>query len=254
MLKKIAPILFLLFLLPSIGFASTDLDSLMVKANKLYQNKNYDEAIKVYKTIINNGYVGSSLYYNLGNAYFRENKLGYAILDYEKALKLTPDDDDIKYNLKIANARTIDKIQEVPQLFIVKWWNILVAALSISGWLTIVLFFYILLLVSIGFFVLVKNFNIQREAFIAGVISFTALIIVTIILIARVNLETSSNYGILLNQSQVVKASPDRQSKDAFVIHEGIKFKIEDELNNWTEIKLSDGKVGWIPKSSFGKI
>ena len=147
-----------------------------------------------------------------------------------------------------------DKIQEVPQLFIIKWWNILVTALSIPGWLTITLFFYILLLVSIGLFVLMKNFKIQREAFIAGVISFTALVIVTIVLIARINLETSSSYGILLNKSQVVKISPDRQSNDAFVIHEGIKFKIEDELNNWTKIKLSDGKVGWLPKNSFGKI
>ncbi len=254
MLKKIAPIVFLLFLLPSIGSASMDLDSLMVKANKLYQSKNYDVAIKTYETIINNGFVGPSLYYNLGNAYFRENKLGYAILYYEKALKLAPDDEDIKYNLKIANARTVDKIQEVPQLFIIKWWNILVTALSIPGWLTITLFFYILLLVSIGLFVLMKNFKIQREAFIAGVISFTALVIVTIVLIARINLETSSSYGILLNKSQVVKISPDRQSNDAFVIHEGIKFKIEDELNNWTKIKLSDGKVGWLPKNSFGKI
>ncbi len=254
MIKRISLIVICVILSTSVFNAAQEVDKLMGKANQLYQEEKFDEAVKLYNQIIDNGYEGAELYYNLGNAYFRLGKLGYAILYYEKALKLAPDDSDIEYNLKIAKARTVDRIQEIPQLFFIEWWNVLVASLSITGWATIVLIFYLLLLISIGLFFLSKNIKIQKQAFALGSFSLALLILTAILLFARINRETSSKYGVLTEQVQAVKVSPDENSNDAFVIHEGIKFEIEDELKDWVKIKLSDGKVGWLKKDTFGVI
>jgi len=246
-------ILIFIFLMVSSMFAQ-NIETLMQKGNEAYQNNKYSEAIENYEKIIKQGYIGSELFYNLGNAYFKVNKLGKAILYYEKALKLSPLDDDAAYNLKIAKTRTIDKIKEIPQLFIVRWWNILLSTFSVNGWQIVVLVFYLLLLISIGFYFLVKNISIQRIAFIFGFFNLIAFVISVIILITSYNRETGNNYGILQKSAVSVKISPDNQSNDAFVIHEGSKFLIEDKVNNWVKIKLADGKVGWLPQDTFETI
>ncbi len=252
-MKKITLILTVFFLAGSSIF-SQNIETLMKSGNEAYQNNKYSEAIDNYQKIIKQGYISSELFYNLGNAYFKTNKLGKAILYYEKALKLSPLDEDTAYNLKIAKARTVDKIKEIPQLFIVRWWNILLSLFSTAGWQIIVLVFYFLLLISIGVYFLVKNINIQRITFILGLFNLIAFAVSVILLISSYTRETSNNYGILQKSVISVKISPDSQSNDAFVIHEGSKFLIEDKVNNWVKIKLADGKVGWLPENTFETI
>src|SRR6266487_4259022 len=90
-------------------------------ANNAYYKNNFETAIKYYDKIINNGYQSAEVHYNLGNAYYKINKTAFAILNYEKALKLAPNDENIKFNLKLANQKTVDKIDGIPQLFITEW-------------------------------------------------------------------------------------------------------------------------------------
>ncbi len=252
-MKNIILILILTILMVP-GLFAQNIETLMEKGNEAYQNNKYYEAIDNYEKIIKQGYIGSELFYNLGNAYFKVNKLGKAILYYEKALKLSPLDEDAAYNLKIAKARTVDKIKEIPQLFIVRWWNILLSTFTVNGWQIIVLVFYFLLLISIAAYFLVKNISIQKISFIFGFFNLFAFIFSVIILIASYSRETSYSYGILQKSAISVKISPDSQSNDAFVLHEGSKFLIEDKVNNWVKIKLADGKVGWLPENSFETI
>src|SRR5690606_3967693 len=93
-----------------------------------------DKAIEVYKDLINSGFEGTSLYYNLGNSYYRTGKIGLAILYYEKALKLSPGDEDIRHNLALANLKTIDKVESLPKFFLFEWWDSLLTLFTISGW------------------------------------------------------------------------------------------------------------------------
>ncbi|MFH1196181.1 MAG: tetratricopeptide repeat protein [bacterium] len=248
---------FLLILLTA-GFfnnaCAADPETLIKKGNEYYQNKQYSDAIEAYEQILNEGYIGASLYYNLGNAYFRAGKLGRAVLNYERALRLEPNDDDIEYNLAIARSRTVDRIKEVPQIFLVEWWVTLVTAFTPSGWAFIVILFYLLLLFYVGFYYLTKKLNLKRWAFIAGSINLGILLLTVIILIASINREKSTDFGILIESIITTKLSPDSKSNDAFVIHEGVKFAIEDRVNEWTRIRLTDGKVGWLPDKSFEKI
>lgn len=229
-------------------------DYLMRLGNKYYQEQKYEEAIDTYKKILSKGYESSALYYNLGNTYFRLGKLGYAILNYEKALKLSPGDEDVNYNLKIANARTVDRITELPKLFIVQWWEILITSLSLNNWALLTIVFYILLLSCIGIYLLSRKVSLQKFAYYTGIISIVIFLFTSAILISRYNYEKTRNYGILLEPSYTVKVAPDYRSNDAFVIHEGIKFIVEDHVNNWSKIRLADGKVGWLPDKVFEKI
>jgi tetratricopeptide (TPR) repeat protein len=229
-------------------------DELMLKANKYYQNNQFEQAIDSYKEILFRGYESGPLYYNLGNSYFKTNKLGYAIYCYEKGLKLTPNDDDLLYNLKISNSRTVDKITELPKLFIISWWDGIVTSLSISSWSVLTLIIFWIFLLSIAGYIFIRKIQIQRAAFFAGSFSLASLIIVAMFLFARIGRESSSNFGILQTQIYTAKVTPDGKSNDAFIIHEGIKFVIEDNVNDWAKIRLVDGKVGWIQKDVFGQI
>jgi len=229
-------------------------EELIVYGNKLYQEGKYEDAIDSYQQIISQGFESSSLYYNLGNAHFRTGKLGSAILFYEKGLKLAPGDEDISYNLRIANARTIDQITQLPKIFIIEWWEILITSLSLSLWAVITLVIYLVFLTSIGLYFLSRRISIQKISFLVSSIFLALLIISSVILFSRYNYEATTNYGILLETSYSVKTSPDVKGTDAFVIHEGIKFVIEDKVNDWYKIRLVDGKVGWIPKNSIGQI
>lgn len=250
MVKSLSKILLITFFLSSQFFAQ-ELDALMESGNSFYQNKDYENAIKSYESILNQGYLSSELYYNLGNSYFRIGNLGKSILYYEKSLKLEPGNEDASYNLRIAKARTVDKIQEIPPIFIVKWWNMLLAYFSSSGWQVVVIIFYILLLVCIGLYFLIKNLQVQKFSFLFGVLNLAAFILSIILFISSLTREASQDFGVVQKQTISVKISPDQQSNDAFVIHEGTKFEIEEKLKSWAKIKLVDGKVGWLPNSSF---
>lgn len=229
-------------------------DELMSKANKFYQEQNFAEAISGYEKILSQGFESGTLYYNVGNAYFKEGKIGKAILSFEKGLKLEPNDEDLQYNLKIANSRTIDKITEVPKLFFVSWWEGFVTALGISGWSILVVLTFWVLLASIAVYFFSRKSSWQRITFMSGSISLSVLILLVVILFARVNRETATDYGILTEMTYSAKVSPDEKSNDAFVIHEGVKFSLEDSVGEWVKIRLIDGKIGWIKKEAFGQI
>lgn len=236
------------------SFVQTEAEAAIQSGNSFYQKENYEAAAQEYESVLELGYESAPLYYNLGNTYFRLNELGKAILNYEKALKLEPGDEDVIYNLRIAEARTIDKIQAVPKIFISEWWDVLLTSFSVSGWGVIFIIFYIILLGLIAFYFLTRSGSMQRFAFYFGVVNLSVVVIVLILFVSSYNRETSSSYGVLIEDTITTKQSPNQQSSDAFVIHEGVKFEIEETLNNWAKIKLEDGKVGWLPENSFGKI
>ncbi len=244
--------LILIYFLSFTGAAQVE--NFMEEGNRYYQQSQFSDAITSYNKILQQNFESSALYYNLGNAYYKTGNLGRAILNYEKGLKLSPGDEDLQYNLEVAKARTVDRINEVPKLFIVEWWESLITLFSASGWAFIVSLLFILFLIFAASYFFVKSFNIQRILFILGAANIFALIFAVILLVAQIDRETSVQYGVLLENNITAKISPDEKGNDAFVVHEGIKFEIQDQLNDWAKIKLADGKVGWLPKSTFGTI
>ena len=249
----IVTLLLTIFLASKISFASEAQD-LMKQGNEFFQDKQYDKAVDAYQNIIHLGYEGTSLYYNLGNAYYREGKIGMAILYYEKAHRLSPGDDDVNHNLVIANTKTIDKIDTLPQFFLFQWWESLLAMFTLSGWTTLTYIFYLLLLASIGLYFFAKKSSMQRYSFFSGLISALLLIIAAVFLLVNLNRRLNIKEAIVIQPTATVKLAPDPSSNDAFIIHEGLKVRETDHVENWVKIRLQDGKEGWIQQGEIGTI
>ena len=236
-------ILFILFtkILPA-----GELENLFQKGNEHYQKGEYQEAIKDFESISEKGYQGESLYYNLGNAYMRIGKIGLAILYYEKAKKFSPSDEDILHNLKFANTKIVDKIETLPRFFIFDWWENLLSLFSVKGWTYTAYLFYLIILSAVGYYYFARSLKGQRLAFYSGIFSAFFLVLTIVLLAVNLNRELNYKYGIVVEPIVVTKFSPDQNSKDAFIVHEGLKVTAEDKVNDWVKIKLIDGKVGWL--------
>ncbi len=244
----------LLFFLFSSVLLLAQPEVFMQQGNQYYQKQQYDKAIQWYNKVLNEGYESAELYYNLGNAYYREDKLGYAILNYERALKLSPGDDDIQHNLALANSQTIDKINTLPDFFLFQWWESFLAVFTFSGWIYLSYIFYVLLLLIILFYFFTRRPDNQRLAFFSGLAVLLLLVIAISISVIKYNREYNIKSGIVVEQSATAKLAPDPDSKDAFVIHEGLKVKVEDKVDNYYEIRLKDGKLGWLPADDIKMI
>ncbi|MFH1121698.1 MAG: tetratricopeptide repeat protein [Bacteroidota bacterium] len=216
------------------------------KANKAYMAGFYENAITIYEKVINDGMVSPELYYNLGNAYFKTNNLPSSILNYERALKFAPGDEDIVYNLGVANSRIVDKIEILPELFYIRWWKIIKTWFSPDGWAITGIASFSLLFIIAALFLLSRSVAGRKGYFITGIILLLVNIISGVIAWQTYQDSRQQNSAIVFTPTLPVKSSPDESSIDLFVIHEGLKVMIMDKLGEWNEIKIANGSKGWV--------
>jgi tetratricopeptide (TPR) repeat protein len=251
-MKGLTGALILMFL--CLTLSAQDNTALIEKGNKDYAAGLYHNAIEDYLKVVGNGYESPELYYNLGNAYFKANDLPSAILYYEKAKKLKPNDADINFNLHIANSRIVDKIDPVPQLFYIRWWKSLYHFFDVNGWAWFNVATFILLLA------LIITVIISRKALLRRVTAWLAVVVLVIFFFSLgFSLQTYHSFkkaseAIVFNPSVTVKSSPSENSIDLFVVHEGTKVKITDTVGDWYEIRIANGSVGWMKAASVKKI
>lgn len=248
------PILLLFASFLNVG-AATPVDSLISEANRHYANLEFDQAASLYQSVVDAGYESAGLYYNLGNAYYKMNQLAQAILFYEKALELSPYDEDIRDNLEIANMLIVDQVENIPVFFLKRWWRFAVNLFSPNRWAMISLSLFVLALL---FFLLhawgVKTFSRKRYLLTVGVIALLISILLYVFSISRKQDIIQNNHAIVMDLSVAVKSSPDELGTSVFMLHEGTRVKILDSLENWREIKIANGNKGWILKNSIGTI
>ena len=222
-------------------------------ANKLFEDKNYAEAIQKYQEIIENGYVSWQVYYNLGNAYYKTGQFGRSILNYERALKLNPKNEDLIFNLELVNLTVVDKVVKPPKFFLDKIVHFLksihIWSVETLAWL--VLSFYLVLTLFIILKIFIRKLRVQRLLNIVLVPTVIVLVVISSLFVLRIHSESSTRYAILLEKKVDVLGSPDEQGTELFSLHEGIKIKVEDFSNDWAKIRLLDGKIGWLKKNVF---
>lgn len=252
--KLIIKIFFSLLIIFSSLVFSSNVDGVMAKGNEYFKKNKYSLAVEEYQKLVNKGYEGASLYYNLGNSYYRLGKTGYAILYYEKALKFAPADEDIIHNLALTKIGLKDKVDTLPTFFVFQIWEGLLAAFSVSGWTIIVYVIFILLLVIIVAYFFAWNSSQQRLAFFTGAGLLIALILASVLLAVKYNKDFNIKNGVIVEPIVTVKLSPDNSAKDGFIIHEGLKVRMEDFVDDWIKIRLNDGKIGWVLKNHIGEI
>ncbi|HYW94068.1 MAG TPA: tetratricopeptide repeat protein [Bacteroidales bacterium] len=229
-------------------------DSLFSKANRYFQKGNFEEAIHTYLEIDSLGYHSADLYYNTGNAYFRSNKLGKARLWYERAALLKPNDADIRNNLAYTESLLTDRFDDVPHIFFVRWYNNLVSTLAPGTWTLISLVFFFVSVAGFMIYIFTRKVRFRRLGFYTGVVVFMASMATLFFGFQRDRQINKPGTAIIMSPSQTVKSAPRQSGKDLFVLHEGTKVRMDNVLNGWDEITISDGRKGWIPSSSLEEI
>lgn len=224
-------------------------DKLFGLANDFYKSKNYAQAIEAYQKLLGQGYRNAVVYYNLGNCYYKTDNVSQAILNYERALRLSPSDEDIRFNLKMANQKTVDRIIPVPQLSVVAKWHSFISSQTSAAWAAISIICIWIAFIAFAFYLFADR--IRRWAFFSGVVLvFFCLFFVSLSYIQS-QAENGAGQAILTVANTYVKSAPDAGSTDLFLVHEGIRITLLDKVGDWSKIQLADGKVGWVEQSSY---
>ena len=233
------------------GLSAQNVDSLWSKANELYSLGMYKDASNLYENIINDGSESAGLYYNLANAYYKQNMLGKSILYYERAHKLNSSDEDIIHNLEFARAQVLDKIDPLPTFFIAKAAQSVKSLFTADGWamLAVTLFAVGLLLILAAYFFM-HRLIFRRLFFWVGVIAIFLCVASNFIASSI----TAVREAVVLSPVSTIKSSPDASGKELFILHEGTKVRILDELSSWKKIKISNGNQGWVAAEDIEQI
>ncbi len=237
-----------------INLGAQDFNELFQNANQAYRAQAFDEAIELYMKILSEGYHSKEIYFNLGNCYFRLNQIGEAILYYEKALKINPQDNDIRYNLELANLRVIDRIELPPQFILFQWWDNLKLFFSIDQLTRLIALFFFAAIVSLILWLFVKRYRIRRWFLMICTLFGLVTIFWVYILVVRVREYNSFRQAIVLPYTVTIMSAPDENSTDVFLLHEGVKVHLEEQRGDWVKISLPDGKSGWLRSDNLGII
>jgi tetratricopeptide (TPR) repeat protein len=205
-------------------------DTLYQKANGLYEDGEFEAALTLYHDILDSGYESPDLYYNMGNASFRSNSIGYAVLYYEKALKLDPSHQDAAHNLKFVSRYRVDAFEEVPEFFLRTWISSILLYLFTHG----------LALKKAGFFIA-----------LLGLLLFIFTLSSAVVQNREIK---HPEHGIILSPSVTVRSTPSDSGTELFILHEGTRVRVNEEVTGWHNIRIIDGREGWIRDGEFETI
>jgi tetratricopeptide (TPR) repeat protein len=241
------------FGLPAVG-QSAAAETHLGRADQLYLSGDYSGAREEYLKIINSGYESASLYYNTGNSCYKLGQIPSAILFYERALLIDPRDEDIRFNLDLANQLVIDKINPVSEFFLKRWIKSLAASASVNFWAILSLLIFGLLTGILVFLYATRGSRSKQGLITAGVLLLLIWISSLTFAVMQDQRVNRGNYAIVFAPTITAKSSPDNGGTDLFVLHEGLKIRIIDQVGTWIRIRLADGNEAWIPSGTVEKI
>ena len=243
-------LLYILLLLPQIFLAQSGFE----KGNELYRKNQFQEAAQAYESVLKNNKQSAELYFNLGNSYYKLNEVAPAIYNFEKALLLKPNDKDILNNLAFAQKMQIDEVKEVPEVGFGKILNNLTSSRHYNSWAWVAVFgSFFMILFFIGYYFSYRT--ILKRAFFGGMfVSVLVLILAIFAAISEKNNDLLFRPAIVFDEQVEVKAEPKPDAPNAFVLHEGTKVEVKEDLDNWRKIALPDGTDGWIKKNSIKEL
>lgn len=234
------------------------LSSLFMQGNEAYANQDYAQAVTYYEEVLNteNNYSNASIamiYYNLGNAYFKTNALGKAILSYERALRMQPNNKDAQHNLKFAQSRIIDNIEDHNSFFLRQWAISCRNMLTTRGWMTFSIVLFLLFLGGALCFAFMPSTMGRQFGFHIGWIALIFTVITLSLAFSAHHQMNRTDEAIIMQGIVNAKSSPDRSGTDLFVMHEGTKVVIKETVGEWVNVQVGDN-IGWIRSYTIEKI
>lgn len=225
--------------------------ALIESGEKAYAEGNFSAALEHFKVLDDKGYSSFELYYNIGNAYFKLNNIPSAILYYERAKRLNPHDEDLVFNLELANSRIADEVKALNQG---RFWESFLRQLAVDSWAILSVAFFFLFLIALFLFIYIRQTNSKR--LFMGMSAICLLMsFITFFMAWQSRKELyNRSYGIVFDPSITVKSAPGDAGNKLFVIHEGLKVELLQHSGSYSKIKLPNGHIGWIPAEAIEKI
>ncbi len=244
-------VVLILSIVPIFAAQDQNPEELFRRGNRYYQNGEYENAVEMYKQIIDQDVESGALYFNLGNAYYKLNDSGKARLNYERARRFLQGDEALEENLLLLRERLVDQIERPPQFILSVWWNGFLALFSINMlcWISAGLLWLILI-----FAVLRIHFRRRgrRDRFQAIFVTLVVIfMLLSLVLVQKIYRLETEKHGIIMDLSATIYAEPSTVATEVFVLHEGTKVSIERQNDNWLEVKLADGRTGWIEQQKL---
>lgn len=249
--RAAAPAVLLLLTVMAMAAATPSHAVTKENADSAYARQNYTQAIKDYEELLEKG--GSAdIYYNLGNAYYRTDNITRAVLNYERALLLSPGDRDIRFNLQMARGKTIDKITPESEMFFVTWYRSVVNMMSVDGWARTALVSLGLAIVLSLLYLFAGRMVLRKLGFFCGLAFIVVFILSNVFASQQKSVLRHRTGAIVVSSSAAIKSTPAKNGTDLFILHEGTKVEITDgSMHDWKEIRIADGKEGWIETSQI---
>lgn len=241
-----------LSIVPTLVYSQPERD--LLRANEAYQNQAYAEAVRIYQQLLDSGYYSEALYHNLGNAYFRMDSLGQAVLNYERGLLLAPRDKALLRNLRVARSRQEDQIERLETFFLRRWWNNLRLWLTESAWSGLGLFLLWSGVAGLLVWLLGARRNQKKWGFFLGVLCLGAAGLALVLGFSRKALEVNSRRAVLLSEKEAFRVAPDTLSRTDRRLHDGVVVDIIDSLGAYYKTRLRNGDEGWIKKEALERI
>ena len=224
------------------------------KGNSLYQKGQYEKAIQAYESVLDSHQQSADLYFNLGNCYYKLNKVAPSIYNYEKALVLAPEDVDVTNNLKFAQKLTIDEVKEVPKVGFAKLLHDFTGMYHYNTWAWISIVFGLMFL---GFFIgyYFSLAAVLKRIFFFGMFVWVLFLLVSVgAAIFEKNHFVTDRPAIVFAEVTEVKSEPQKASPATFILHEGTKVFVKEILGKWKKIELTDGTEGWIESEAIREV
>jgi len=237
----------------SLSVATTSLtnERKLVVAEQLYKHARYTQAANLYESLLASHGPSFVVYYNLGNAYFKNNDIAKAILNYERALRLKPYDKDTRFNLEICQTKTVDTIDPLGVFLVTRGFKSLENTQNSNGWAITSLVFFILFITSLFAYFFSRFLWLKKTGFYVGIVSLILCILSFVYASNTYQDVVYPDQAIIMDATVTVKSSPDPSGKDLFPLHEGTKVTITNEIGSWNEIELQDGNIGWAQAASM---
>ena len=229
-------------------------DDLFKDGNQLYQAGQYQAALEKYSQIANLGQESSALYFNIGNCYYKLQDVGRAILFYERALRLSPGDEDVQTNLSIAQLATPDKIERQPDFILTRAVQAYCHVLPENIQIGLVLGFYLAAMAGLILWVLTRGRRIGSWAGRASLVLAVLLLLAGSSLAGRGWEERNRRDAVILASKVDVMSAPGAQAVEVFSLHAGAKVTLDRSSGDWVEIILPDRKSGWVKREALEAI
>ncbi len=252
-MKKLIAVFTLSILLIS-SLLAGDAERIFAEGNKAYQQKEFGKAIEIYEQLLASGWRSAELEYNLGNAWYRSDSPGRAVLHYERALLQSPDHVETHRNLDFLRSKIKNEIEPLPPFFLSKWWESAKMALPPTKMGIVAMVLWWLGFGALAFWALGKSRAQKKWGLIAGIGLLVLSLLPFSLGLSRAGFEKNTRLAILIQKSAILRIAPDETSQEIQTLQEGVKMEQVENLDGWWQVRLENGELGWLPEAVMEQI